>query len=466
MSNRPGPPSRPSSRRQPSRPKLKNQLLFVFGILILAAGAFYTALVVATQVDQIFFPDSDLALPTGLSKLPGIDKADSGELGGGRINILVMGLDRRPRDGNAPARTDTMFVMTIDPSTRTSRGLAMPRDLWVDIPTKGGGSFKERINTAYIYGENSNYPGGGPALGKQTVEKLLGIKLNYYVIIDFEGFKQLIDLLGGIDVDVPSPGVNDPFYSETEAPGDYYPCIFKAGVHHMNGSDALCYARTRRNSSDLDRIKRQQRIIFAALDKASELRLLADPTNLVNLWKRYKNTVQTDISDLQIPGFAKLAAGMDSERLAFLTLEPAVTPADIGGASVLVPSEAGIKVIVNGLFSDYRIEQEAALVEVQNGTDKPGLAQKVVDYLINLGIAKELLKPANASDSAHVRTEIVDFNSKRYTAERIATWLGLPKDRVRSPGVEDAAIRTNAQADIVVIVGSDVKVEPNALAGP
>jgi anionic cell wall polymer biosynthesis LytR-Cps2A-Psr (LCP) family protein len=77
------------------------------------------------------------------------------------MNSLVMGLDRRPREGNAPTRTDTMFVMTIDPGSKTTRGLAMPRDLYVDIPTKSGGSFKERINTAYVYGETSGYPGGG-----------------------------------------------------------------------------------------------------------------------------------------------------------------------------------------------------------------------------------------------------------------------------------------------------------------
>src|SRR6185436_4085099 len=117
----------------------------------------------------------------------------------------------------------------------TARGLAMPRDLYVDIPSKSGNStFKERINTAYVYGETGSYNGGGPALAKQVVEKLLGIKLNYYVIIDFEGFKQVIDLLGGVDVDVPAPGVNDPYYSETELRGDYFPCVFKPGRYHMN----------------------------------------------------------------------------------------------------------------------------------------------------------------------------------------------------------------------------------------
>ena len=85
---------------------------------------------------------------------------------------------------------------------------------------------------------------------------MLDIKLDYYAIIDFEGFKQVIDLLGGIEVDVPSPGVNDPYYSETERLGDYYPCVYPPGKYHMNGSQALCYSRVRNGSSDLDRILR------------------------------------------------------------------------------------------------------------------------------------------------------------------------------------------------------------------
>src|SRR5690242_6319104 len=137
MSDRPTRPAPSSSQKRPSRTKLRNQLLFVVGILVLACGAFYTALVVATQVDKIFFPDSQIKLGGTIGSLPLIDSGSSdGDIGGGRINILVMGLDRRPYEGQAATRTDTMFVLTVDPSTHTARGLAMPRDLWVDIPSK------------------------------------------------------------------------------------------------------------------------------------------------------------------------------------------------------------------------------------------------------------------------------------------------------------------------------------------
>ena len=460
-----------SKRRNPSgraggrsRPKLRNQILFVFGIIVLAVGAFYTALVVATRIDQIFLPDSHLRIG-GLARLPLLDGGnDASDIGSGRINILVMGIDARPADGGL-GRSDTMFVMSIDPSTKTARGVGMPRDLYVDIPTKSGGSFKERINTAWIYGETQGYPGGGAALARTTVERLLSIKINYYVLIDFSGFKQVIDLLGGVDVDVPTR-LEDPYYSETERLGDYYPCIFDPGVRHMNGSDALCYARSRRNSSDLDRISRQQRIMFAVIDRVAQLKLLADPSNVVNLWKRYKSAVRTDLSDLQIPGFAKLAAGIDRDGLAFLSLGAATTPDTTrDGAAVLIPSPAGIKQIVEAMQSDHRLTQEAAVVEVQNGTDKAGQATRAVEYLVGQGLSKESLIAANAADTGHAKTEIVDFTGKRYTAERLAIWLGVPKDRVRSGTNGDATLRTT-NADIVVILGADARLDTAALAGP
>ncbi len=358
-----------------------------------------------------------------------------------------------------------MFVMSIDPTTKTARGLAMPRDLYVDIPTKNGGSFKERINTAYEYGENGNYPGGGAALVKKTVENLLGLKLNYYVIVDFQGFKQLIDLIGGVDVDV-ATAVNDPFYSDTERLNDFYPCVFDAGVHHMNGTDALCFARTRRNSSDFDRILRQQRIIFAAVDKATSLKILSDPTNMTSLWKRYKSTVVTDVSDLQIPGFARLASGMDSSNFSFLSLAPATVPFTTSdGAAVLLPSEPGIKQIVQALTSDHHVEEENATIELQNGTERQGLSQRVVDSLNSIGIKQ--VKMISAPDTNHAKTEIVDFSGKRYTAERIADVLGVSKDRsIRDSTAADTAMRSDPKADIVVIIGSDAKVDTLALAGP
>jgi LCP family protein required for cell wall assembly len=453
-------PRGPARKAARGRPKLRNQLLFFLGILVLAGGAFYTALIVTSQVDHIFFPGREITF--GGIDLPGVDSegVSSGDISGRRINILVMGIDKRDNEQASNSRTDTMFVVTIDPATSTARGLGLPRDLWVEIPAPDG-TYEQRINTAYNAGEDIE-EGGGPSLARATVENLLGIKIDHHVIIDFAGFKEIIDLLGGIDVEVSTP-VDDPFYSETELLGDFYPCIFDVGVHHMNGSDALCYARTRRQSDDFDRIQRQQRVIFAVLERAAQLDIL-DPGRIVELYKNYKDTVDTDISDFQIGGYAALASRVGLDSLAFLTLAPVTVPYTTPeGAAVLIPSEEGIDQMVAALLSDPRLIQEAAVVEVQNGTPVEGQATAVKEYLGSLGIPETSLYAESAANNGYLKTEIIDFSGKPYTAERIAEWLGVSIDQVRTATAADATLLVNG-ADILVILGPDAEIEASTLA--
>jgi LCP family protein required for cell wall assembly len=193
----------------------------VVGILVLAVGAFYTALVVTTQAYPIFFPGKHLDI--GVSGLPGIGGSEAADVSGRRQNFLVMGIDRRPHEGKAPTRTDTMFVMSIDPQTHTARTLAMPRDLWIKIPLSSGGSTMGRINTAYALGE-TRQKGEGIKTVEKAVEDLLGLKIDHYVMVDFQGFREIIKLLHGVvDVEVPLDlGVNDPSYSKAR-PGRLLP---------------------------------------------------------------------------------------------------------------------------------------------------------------------------------------------------------------------------------------------------
>src|SRR5205807_1009730 len=122
--------------------------------------------------------------------------------------------------------------------------------------------------TIYVAGELGDYPDGGVGLMKDVLKAPpFGIKIDKYVIVDFQGFQRVMDALGGVDVDVPDE-VYDPYYSETEKPGDYNPQHFYPGKQHMDGATALAYSRIRFSSDDLDRIQRQQRVIFAAIEKA------------------------------------------------------------------------------------------------------------------------------------------------------------------------------------------------------
>jgi LCP family protein required for cell wall assembly len=124
-----------------------------------------------------------------------------------RVNVLVLGIDQRA-GMTEPARTDTMLLFTLDRQARTAGMLSINRDLWVKIP---GGQREGKINTAHFLGELEQVPGGGPALAMQAVQAALDIPVQYYIRLNFSAFEQLIDLIGGVDLDV-AETIDDPDY--------------------------------------------------------------------------------------------------------------------------------------------------------------------------------------------------------------------------------------------------------------
>ena len=434
------PPSLPSSA---ARQRLIVALVGA-GILI---ASIWLALIVVSRIDEIFLPGQGIG---GLPALPGVQQ-NSPE---GQVNILVMGLDRRPHEGNAPTRTDTMFVLTIDQASKTAGILGIPRDSWVEVPYRNSDGFDQaRVNTIYARGETFGYDGGGPKLVKEVIEHNFGIPIDHYVIIDFEGFVEVIDELGGIDVYV-TEEVYDPTYSRTELPGDYYPLSFEVGEHHMDGQTALDYSRTRFGNSDLDRIQRQQQVIFAAIDRALERRLLSFDT-LTDLWGKYKDAIDTDINDLQAPGFASLAAQIDPTRITALSLASATVPYTTPfGEEVLLVDKQIVQRLVAALFSDQRLNEEAAHVEVHSSY---GLTDEVMEYLARYGFAAGSLSAAITADGTVSQlTEIIDFTGKSHTVERLAELLEVGPDQIRSADERDQALATNGDTDVIVILGADL----------
>jgi LCP family protein required for cell wall assembly len=455
-----------SSRPSGSSKLTQRLLVALAGILILVAAGWLT-LVIATRVDDLLFPGRTLSLPVSV---PGVEEDGDGPED--RINILVLGLDRRPNEGDAPTRTDTMIIVTIDPKTKTAKMLGIPRDWWVEIPYKNGnGYYQDRVNTAYVIGETEGYPGGGIGLVKQVLEHNLhldeyGVSLDDHVVIDFDAFVDLIDALGGIDVYVPEP-INDPRYSYTERRGDYLPLNFDVGMHHMNGIYALGYARTRYNNSDLDRIQRQQRVIFAAIDKATQLDLIR-PDKLLDLWSQFKDTIETDVSDVEIPGLADLATQIEEANIVGYSIGHAtVNYTTPEGASVLLADDELVRRMVAEVFADQVAAGEQALVEVQNGTGADGMAARAVDYFSTSGIEGAQLSAGNTTDG-QVRplTEIIDFSGKPETVQRLATLLNVPANRIRQAGPNDAALRNGQSPDVVVILGAETLDQPFASGAP
>jgi len=441
------------------------RVLIGVALILFAAASAYLALVIITRVDSIFSPFRQVTLPGPIQSvpLPGVDaKGESGSQD--RVNILVVGLDKRVRDGDAPSRTDTIFIVTVDPKTNSTGILGIPRDLIVDIPGSSGGTYQDRINTVYVAGELNGYEQGGVSLLKEVILDNFDIKIDKYVMVDFEGFEELIDALGGIEVDVPDR-VYDPYYSETELPGDYFPQDFAVGRQQMDGRTALAYARIRFSSDDFDRIQRQQRVIFATIDKAKSLNLLRDAPSL---WSKYKDTIETDISDVLIPSYADLANRVQ-DNINAVSLGPVTVPYTTPqGAAVLIGDDDAIAKIVDSLFKDrpgsapiVEATPDPVRVQIQNGAGIEGLASDVMNFVVTLGYSLEDLSTANAFDGeTHTSTAIIDVDgTNENRSYLLARDLGFDPTIVRRPTAVEQTALDGVNADIIVILGTDFDLE-------
>jgi LCP family protein required for cell wall assembly len=264
-----------------------------------------------------------------------------------RINILLMGMDRRPGEAFV-SRTDSMMVVSIDPKTNSASILSIPRDLYVQIPGYG----QDRINTAFVYGaiENGDYLDGA-ALAMQTISYNLGIPVEHFLMVDFGAFTRTIDLLGGIDVQVPYD-INDPNYPDMGF--GYEPLYIPAGLQHFDGATALKYARTRHSDSDFNRAYRQQQVLLAARQQAFNLGIGEMLRRLPSLYAEVQSGVRTDLSAEQIFRLATTASSIESEnvRTGVLDGNYVTSYRTPGGASVLLLSQDVAMPFIQSLFAN------------------------------------------------------------------------------------------------------------------
>ena len=268
----------------------------------------------------------------------------------GRVNILLLGIDERENE-QGPWRTDTMILLSIDPTTQTAAVLSIPRDLWVTIP---GYDFEARINTAHFYGDLRSYPGGGPALAMATVQAVFDLPIQYYIRFNFAGFEKLIDAIGGIDLNVEAP-IDDPLYPDSGY--GYAPLHIDAGYQHMDGQLALKYARTRHGGQeDFDRMRRQQQVIMAVRDKVTRANMApAIMTQIVLLLQTMGSTFKTNFTPDQLVRLIQLGTQIDPRQIQTLAIEPAMTvPYHIAGnppQDVLIPIRDQIRRVRDQLLN-------------------------------------------------------------------------------------------------------------------
>lgn len=261
-----------------------------------------------------------------------------------RFTVLMMGMDRRPNEMGGSIRTDTMMLVSLDPSTQKVGILSIPRDLFVDVPGYG----LLRINSAFGLGE-LEAPGGGARLAMQTVQYNLGIRVNDYVMIDFNAFIRLIDLIDGVDVNVPQ-AIYDAEYPDMNY--GYDPFSIGAGWQHLDGATALKYARSRHSSDDIDRAKRQQQVLYAVRDKITALDMIPKlAVQAPALWAELDEGLDTGLSMDQVLELAWYVKDIDAANFTNGVLDwQYVTPVNWEGQSVLVPNRERIGELMMQVF--------------------------------------------------------------------------------------------------------------------
>jgi LCP family protein required for cell wall assembly len=188
-----------------------------------------------------------------------------------QVNILLLGSDQRP--GDPSFRTDTIILLTLNPGLGTATMTSFPRDLYLPIP----GYTSNRINTVFGLGRFS--------LLQQTFEYNFGLRPDYYVMINLNGFTRTIDSLGGIDVEV-----GQTLTDHRDKIGRY---TVQAGTVHMDGETALWYVRSRYTSSDFDRTRRQQEVVEAIFNRLMSLDAVRRAPELFSI---YRDNVETNLS--------------------------------------------------------------------------------------------------------------------------------------------------------------------------
>lgn len=258
-----------------------------------------------------------------------------------RVNILLLGVDQRPTE-EGPWRSDTMIIATVDPKTMTAGAISIPRDLYVEIPGYGD----RRINMAHFLGDAYDYPGGGPGLAMKTIEHNLGIPVHYYIRVDFQGFRDIIDYLGGITIDVEEE-IWDYKYPDGQL--GYTTVHIPEGRQLMNGRTALQYARSRHSGTDFDRLRRQQQVLMAIRDKALRLDLLPKIPMLANTMS---HTVRTNLQLGEIVTLGQIGAQIDAEDIRFAVIDESMTVPIVleDDGDVLFPKRERIRQIVDEVF--------------------------------------------------------------------------------------------------------------------
>jgi LCP family protein required for cell wall assembly len=353
-----------------------------------------------------------------------------------RFNILLIGSDQRPKDKTY--NTDTMIVVSVDPSTKQVAMFSLPRDA-VDVPVPPGPAqgvfgteYRAKINSWLTAnaGRSDLWPGPASKRGftalKAILGNLYGLDIRYYVEVNFGGFRKVVDAVGGVSINVQVP-VTDNNYPGDD--GHKQRVYIPAGFQHMTGAEALIYARSRHGSSDYDRAARQQRVLLS-------LRQQSDPATLIprldDLIGALKTAVHTDIPVGLLPQLLQVASDVDTHDVRSFVFSPSFYASDTcndpRGCVTNIRVDRIRRAVASAFSTDPKAEArrealaaESGRVWVLNGSGETGQASRLAAYLTDAGI--EASSPNGRPTSRPSSTRIVVYNGAEQKIPNTVAYL-------------------------------------------
>lgn len=412
--------------------------------------------------------DVEITIPANPTFFPPQDAGGTGQIAGidipakvpviprdyELVNIVLLGGDDELSDDII--RTDTMIVVSINTETGTVAMLSLPRDLFVYAPTPT----MTRLNTVYSTGESFGWSGGGFGLLRETIFYNFGIQVHYYARVNFTDFETIINTLGGVDLAVDCAYEDyypvDDIDLSRPIEENYYLRTLNVGYYTLDGFDALWYARTRRNSDDFDRGRRQQQLLMAILRAGRDRGQLED---LPTLWNEFTQVVETDVPFDVMAGLVPIALRLDPARIETFTLIRTYhttpwTPSEgaFVGQNVQLPNAENIQQLMLDFYqppTQSQLELSGPRIAVYNGTTNEAWDLVASQRLREAGLNAFAAGAAQTTDLAS--STVIDYvaEEKGNPVPTILSELNIPRENLLvSPD-------PNRTVDYDVIIGAN-----------
>jgi LCP family protein required for cell wall assembly len=334
----------PPAHRRKKRRGRRIALISLLVLVLLVGGGVTAGALYLRSVE------GDVERVDAFDQVPDDSRPIKAEAAKEAMNFLVLGSDTRDPNNTGGSRTDTIIVAHLTSDRSSAQLISIPRDTWVHIPKSAdgkNGNANAKINAAFAW--------GGIPLMVQTVEAYTGVRIDHVVVVDFAGFKEIIDAMGGVEINV------EEGFTSTHSLNPDGRRTFQQGPQTMDGAAALDYARERFAFSDGDfaRIRHQQQVIKAILDKASSGGLLTSPGRLNSFLRATADAVAID-QTLSIFSMATELRHLRSGNLSFGT-SPSKGTDTIGNESVVVPDTARARTLFDAIRRDA-VEEIAAAI--------------------------------------------------------------------------------------------------------